>query len=140
MSALSSFARNLSISWRLQCVGFVMLSGVLLLAACQPALTALPAGELRTFAVAPTGDYLAVGGTPGVYVYRLSDGELLWAKRTSHAVESLTFKPDGTQLMGRLAEDNLTLLRWRVDNGWCLQKYKLNTLTMSCYFNIQKTQ
>ncbi len=126
MRSLISFECNPAISWRLLRVGFVIVSGALLLAACQPALTALPAGELRTFAVAPTGDYLAMGGSQGVYVYRLSDGELLWTKRTSQAVESLTFKPDGTQLLGRLADEANTILLWQVQDAQRLRKWKLN--------------
>jgi len=107
-------------------LGVLLLGSIAILPACRPALTDLHAGEIHTFAVAPTGEYLAVGGTQGVYTYRFSDLQLLWARRTSEAVESLTFKPDGTQLMGRLADEADTILLWRIQDGWQLRKWKLS--------------
>lgn len=94
-------------------------------AACKPALTALSTGEIYTLALAPTGDYLAVGATQGVYVYRFDDLQLLWAKRTSDPVESLAFKPDGTQLVGRLADENTTFILWQMESARKLREWKL---------------
>ncbi len=101
------------------------LLSTIIFAACQPALTTLPAGEIYTLALAPTGDYLAVGTTQGVHVYRLDDSQLLWTKRTADPVESLAFKPDGTQLVGRLADRNTTFILWQTEDGRKLREWQL---------------
>lgn len=108
------------------CLLAVALYTVTTLPTCQPALTQFPAGEIQTFAVAPTGEYLAIGGTQGVYCYHLNDRQLLWAKHTPYAIESLTFDPTGDQLLGRLANGALTVLLWRSQDGRQLHRWKLD--------------
>ncbi|MBN1875806.1 MAG: PD40 domain-containing protein [Anaerolineae bacterium] len=107
----------------------LLLSSIVTLLACQPALRVFPTGEIFTFAVAPKGKYLALGGLQGVYYYRLSDLQLVWAKCTHYAVESLTFDPTGEQLLGRLADEVDTILLWRVQDGRQLRKWELNFST-----------
>jgi WD40 repeat protein len=100
---------------------------IVVVPACQPALVNLLAGETGTLAVAPDGNYLAVGATQGVYYYRISDGNLMWSQRTPQAVESLAFSPDGTQLLGRLSpvDFKTTFLFWRTRHGRRLRKWGL---------------
>jgi WD40 repeat protein len=97
------------------------------LQACLPTLTELPAGEIRTLAVAPDGDYLAVGSTQGVYYYRIHDRHLIWSQRTSNVVESLAFSPEGTQLLARLSLEDFEkrFLLWRTSDGRRLSKWEM---------------
>ena len=111
-------------------IGVLLLGCIVIFAACRPALSELSTSEICTFAIAPTGEYLAVGGVQGIYVYRFSDVQLLWAKRTPDAVRSLTFSPDGMQLLGKLADDDVdTILLWESRDGRRLRKWHLNFTT-----------
>lgn len=107
----------------------LFLSSMVILLACQPALSTFPAGEIFTFAIGPQGEYFVIGGKQGVYCYRLSDLQLVWTKRTYAAVESLTFAPSGEQLLGRLADEGDTILLWHVQAGQQLRKWELNFST-----------
>lgn len=81
----------------------------------EEALSRIGKGILRAMDVSPDDQYIAIGASIGVYVYRLDYLTLEWYGQTGGPVQVVRFNRDGTQLV--TGQDSGQLTIWDVATG-----------------------
>jgi WD40 repeat protein len=81
----------------------------------EGALARLGKGAINKAAPSPDGEYLAVAGLTGLYLYRLDTFEEVWANPSLDEVRCVAWSPDGTRLASGSASDMVSV--WDAETG-----------------------
>jgi WD40 repeat protein len=88
----------------------------------EGALARLGRGTINKVAPSPDGEYLAVAGPTGLYLYRLDTFEEVWANPSLDEVRCVAWSPDGTRLASGSASDMVSV--WDAETGERLHMLK----------------